>query len=155
MASDYIPSPLSFVADNVRWYEATGGEVGGSLPDSDRPIIVLTTRGARTGALRKSPVMRVHHGGAWILVGSMGGQPKDPQWCWNLRAHPNDATIQDRTLVTTVATVELPDADRASWWEIAVATYPDYADYQCRTSRRIPLFVATPIAISDAPGAST
>lgn len=142
---EYLPSPLGFVADNVELYESSGGTMGASLPGSLRPVLVLTTVGARTGALRKSALMRVEHEGEWLLVGSMGGQPKDPQWCWNLRAHPK-ATVQDGPEPVPVRTVELSGAERAIWWERAVAAYPDYADYQARTDRQIPLFLATPVS---------
>lgn len=145
----YAPSPLDFVADNVELYESSGGTMGASLPGSLLPVLILTTTGARTGALRKSPLMRVEHEGRWLLVGSMGGQPTDPQWCWNLRAHP-DAVVQDGPTPVPVRTRELAGKEREEWWARAVAAYPDYADYQRRTERLIPVFLATPMDAGEA-----
>ena len=151
MSRRYEPSPLEFVADNVELYESTGGRMGNSLPGSGEEIVVLTTIGARSGAIRKTPVMRVVADGRWLLVGSMGGQPTDPHWCRNLRARPDEVWVQDGPEPQPVSVKELSGAERDRWWTIAVQAFPDYADYRRRTDRVIPLFLATPCARHETP----
>jgi deazaflavin-dependent oxidoreductase (nitroreductase family) len=138
---EYEPSPMAWVRNQVERYERTGGREANTLLDTGLPIIVLTTRGNRTGKVRKTPVMRVEHEGEYALVASLGGAPKHPVWYHNLKAEPR-ATIQDGPEPFDVEVRELTGEERSLWWERAVAAYPPYADYQARTRRVIPVFVA-------------
>jgi deazaflavin-dependent oxidoreductase (nitroreductase family) len=144
MTGDYEPSPSEWVREQVELYERTGGKEGATLLDTGLPIVIVTTRGRRSGKLRKMALMRVEHGGEYCLVGSMGGAPTDPQWVANLRAHPDEVTVQDGPEPVRMRVREIDGDERQTWWDRAVAAYPDYAEYQTRTERRIPLFVATP-----------
>jgi deazaflavin-dependent oxidoreductase (nitroreductase family) len=144
MTSDYAPSPREWVRDQVEEYEASGGTKANTLRDTGLPIIVVTTTGARTGAIRKTPLMRVEHDGEYALVASMGGAPKNPVWYFNLLAHPDAVFIQDGAEPVAVSIREVQGAEKKMWWERAVAAYPPYAEYQAKTEREIPVFVATP-----------
>jgi F420H(2)-dependent quinone reductase len=142
--AEYIPSPREWVRDQVELYERSGGTDGTTLRDTGLPVIIVTHTGNKTGAIRKTPLMRVKDGVNYVLVGSMGGAPTHPVWVYNLRANPA-VEIRDHTAVQAMRVREVEDeAERARLWELAVATYPPYADYQTRTTRRIPLFVAEP-----------
>ena len=145
-APDYEPSPWEFVADQVAAYERSGGTEANTFPGTDYPIIVLTTVGARTGKTRKTPLMRVEHDGDYALVASLGGAPKHPVWYWNLTANPDPVALQDGPTPFVVEVRLLDGDERATWWDRAVAAYPDYADYQLKTDRVIPVFLATPRA---------
>jgi deazaflavin-dependent oxidoreductase (nitroreductase family) len=144
--NEYEPSPWEFVRDQVAAYERSGGTEANTLPGTERPIIVLTTVGARTGKIRKTPLMRVEHGGAYALVASQGGAPNHPLWYWNLTGDPHQVTMQDGATPFDIDVRLLDGEERATWWERAVAAYPDYADYQASTDRVIPVFLATPRA---------
>ena len=140
----YIPSPRDWVREQVELYESSGGTKGTTLRDTGLPVIVFTHTGNKTGAIRKTPLMRVKDGASYVLVGSQGGAPKDPQWVHNLRANPA-IELRDRTVVQPMRAREVTDdAERARLWDLAVAAYPPYADYQTRTTRKIPVFVAEP-----------
>jgi deazaflavin-dependent oxidoreductase (nitroreductase family) len=128
----------------VEAYEASGGERANTLRDTGLPIIVVTTRGNKSGKLRKTPLMRVEHGGEYALIGSVGGAPKNPVWVHNLRADPAAVTIQDGPQPFDVNVREVEGAERETWWNRAVVAFPNYAQYQERTERLIPVFVATP-----------
>ncbi len=128
--------------EQVEAYEASGGTRANTLLDTGLPIIVVTTRGHRTGHLRKFALMRVEHEGEYALVGSMGGAPKDPSWVANLRADPAAVMIQDGPAPWDAEVREVEGDERDAWWERAVDAYPSYADYQVKTERRIPVFVA-------------
>jgi deazaflavin-dependent oxidoreductase (nitroreductase family) len=130
------------VRDQVETYERTRGREANTLLDTGLPIIILTTRGRKSGKIRKSPLMRVEHGGEYALVGSVGGAPKHPDWYRNLKANPSDVTIQDGAEPFPVTVRELDGDERSVWWDRAVAAYPPYAEYQTRTQRVIPLFLA-------------
>jgi deazaflavin-dependent oxidoreductase (nitroreductase family) len=144
MADDeYVPSPAGWVRDQVETYERTGGREANTLGDTGLPIVVVTTRGAKTGKVRKTPLMRVEHDGEYALVASMGGAPKHPVWYHNLVAHPDDVRVQDGPEPFAVTVREVTGDERATWWERAVAAYPPYAEYQTKTDRTIPVFVAT------------
>jgi deazaflavin-dependent oxidoreductase (nitroreductase family) len=136
--TEYEPSPWDFVADTVDQYEETGGKEGGTL--EGKPVVILTTRGRRTGQLRKTPLKRVEHDGDYAVVGSMGGAPKDPVWVHNLRADPN-VTFQDGAEVSQRRSREVTGDEKREWWAHAVAAWPSYDDYQKRTDRQIPVFV--------------
>ncbi len=140
-ASDYEASPWEWVRNQVETYERTGGQEANTLLDTGLPIIVLTTRGNRTGKIRKTPLMRVEHDGEYALVASMGGAPKHPVWYYNLRSDPN-VRIQDGPEPFDATVHEATGEERETWWRRAVAAYPPYAEYQQRTERVIPLFVA-------------
>ena len=142
-ADDYEPSPWEWVRNQVEEYEASGGQRANTLLDTGMPIIIVTTRGNKSGKLRKTPLMRVEHDGAYALVASMGGAPTHPVWYHNLKADPESVTIQDGPEPFHAAVRELSGDERAKWWERAVAAYPPYAEYQTKTTRQIPVFVAS------------
>ena len=144
LEGDYEPSPYGWVREQVAEYEASGGQRANTLRDTGLPIIIVTTRGKRTGKLRKTPLMRVEHAGEYALVASQGGLPRHPVWYHNLKADPEAVTIQDGAEPFDVRVRELTGDERAEWWGRAVAAYPPYAEYQERTERQIPVFVATP-----------
>ena len=144
--SEYIPSTSGWVAEQVELYESSGGTEGTTLRDTGMPVIIVTNRGRKTGAIRKTPLMRVVDGNRYILVASQGGAPQHPYWYHNLKADPN-VEIRDKTDVFPMRVREVEDADeRAKLWAIAVDTFPNYQVYQDNTQRTIPLFVAEPIA---------
>ena len=138
---EYQPSPMAWVREQVEAYERTGGREGNTLRETGLPVIILTTRGNKSGKIRKTPLMRVEHDGAYALVASMGGAPKHPVWYYNLKSDPA-VTIQDGPEPFDVDVRELAGDERAEWWTRAVAAFPPYAEYQQRTERVIPVFVA-------------
>lgn len=138
---EYEPSPEQWVRDQVERYERTGGREANTLRDTGLPIVVFTTRGARSGKVRKNPLMRVEHDGAYAMVASQGGAPEHPAWYHNLKAHPDQVTVQDGPEPWDGVAREVTGAERAEWWDRAVAAYPAYADYQRKTEREIPVFV--------------
>ena len=140
---EYEPSPSEWVRNQVEQIESSVGAEGTTL--RDMAVVIVTSRGARTGKVRKNPVMRVEHEGRYAAVASMGGAPKNPVWYYNLVADPH-VEVQDGPVKQDMVARELSGAERAEWWERAVAAYPDYADYQTRTERLIPVFVLEPIA---------
>ena len=137
---EYVPSPAAWVRDQVEEYEGSGGRQGTTLRDTGLPVVIVTNRGAKTGAVRKTPLMRVEHDGSYLAVGSKGGAPKNPVWVYNLRKNP-DIVLQDGADKWEMTARELTGAERARWWERAVAAVPPYAEYQRRTQRVIPVFV--------------
>ncbi len=140
---EYAPSAWGWVREQVETYERTGGREANTLRDTGLPIIVLTTRGNKTGNVRKTPLMRVEHEGEYALVASMGGAPKHPVWYHNLKSDPTTVTVQDGPEPFEADVRELSGGDeRALWWERAVAAFPPYAEYQQKTQRVIPVFVA-------------
>ena len=142
--AEYIPSTRDWVRDQVELYEGSGGAEGITLRDTGLPVVIVTNQGNRTGAVRKTPLMRVKDGNNFVLVGSQGGAPKNPVWVYNLRADGN-VEIRDEAAVYTMRVREVEDAaERARLWGLAVAAYPPYEEYQTRTTRRIPVFVAEP-----------
>ena len=142
MAAEYIPSPRQWVRDQVELYERSGGTEGTTLRDTGLPVIIVTHKGNKTGAVRKTPLMKVKDGAKYVLVGSVGGAPADPVWVHNLRANPT-VEIRDLTEVTPMKVREVHDqGERARLWKLAVAAFPPYEDYQAKTARRIPVFVA-------------
>jgi F420H(2)-dependent quinone reductase len=142
---EYVPSTLEWVRNQVEQYERSGGTEANTLRDTGLPIIVVTMRGALTGAVRKIALMRVEHDGEYAIVASRGGAPANPNWYANLVAHPDDVTIQDGPEPFAVRVREVDGDERATWWERAVAAFPNYAEYQANTERRIPVLVATPL----------
>lgn len=142
LQGDYEPSPTKWVRDQVETYESSNGQKGTTLLDTGMPVIILTTRGNKSGKLRKTPLMRVEHDGEYALVASLGGAPKHPVWYHNLTADPEAATVQDGPELLDVSVREVSGDERAAWWDRAVAAYPPYADYQAKTDRVIPVLVA-------------
>lgn len=138
---EYVPSPSEWVRKQVELYESSGGTEGAEL--RGLPVILVTHRGRKSGAVRKTPLMRVADGERYVLVGSMGGAPKDPVWVHNLRADA-DVEIRDRERVQAMRVREVTGEEKARLWELAVAAFPPYAEYQEKTERSIPVFVAEP-----------
>jgi F420H(2)-dependent quinone reductase len=139
----YEPSPRAWVRDQVEEYESSGGTRGLTLRDTGLPVVIVTNRGARSGKLRKTPVMRVEHDGRYAAVASQGGAPTHPFWYYNLRANPR-VELQDGPHKQNMVAREISGDERAQWWERAVAAYPPYAEYQQKTTRQIPVFVLEP-----------
>ena len=142
---EYGPSPRGWVRDQVELFERSGGTEGTTLTDTGLPVVVVTNVGAKTGKIRKTPLMRVEHDGRYAAVASQGGSPRHPVWYWNLRAHPR-VELQDGPVKTLMTARELAGAERAQWWDRAVAAYPPYAEYQQKTDRQIPVFILEPAA---------
>jgi deazaflavin-dependent oxidoreductase (nitroreductase family) len=143
--SEYIPSPRQWVADQVELYEGSGGTAGLTLRDTGLPVIIVTHRGRKTGAIRKTPLMRVVDGKNYILVASKGGAPEHPLWYHNLKADPN-VEIRDKTEIYAMRVRQVVDpGERERLWKIAVKAYPPYQEYQDKTDRLIPVFVAEPV----------
>jgi deazaflavin-dependent oxidoreductase (nitroreductase family) len=140
---EYVPSPAEWVRNQVDEYERSGGTSGTTLLDTGLPVVVVTNKGAKTGAVRKTPLMRVEHEGSYAAVGSKGGAPQHPVWVYNLRANP-DVVVQDGPKSWAMTAREITGEERDIWWERAVAAYPPYADYQKKTDRLIPVFVLEP-----------
>jgi F420H(2)-dependent quinone reductase len=142
--SEYVASPYNWVREQVELYEGSGGTEGTTLRDTGLPVIIVTHTGNQSGATRKTPLMRVKDGANYVLVGSQGGRPTNPVWVYNLRANAS-VEIRDLTEVTPMRTREVTDAaERARLWELCVAAFPPYKDYQTKTDRQIPVFVAEP-----------
>ncbi len=139
----YAPSAAAWVRDQVEAYERSGGAEANTLRETGLPIVVVTMRGNKTGNVRKIALMRVEHNGEYALIGSKGGAPKNPVWVYNLRANPEEVTVQDGAEPFPVTVREITGDERQQWWERAVKAYPPYAEYQTRTSRQIPVFVAS------------
>ena len=140
---EYAPSPAQWVRDQVETYERTGGQQANTLLDTGLPVVIVTMRGNKSGKVRKIPLMRVAHDGDYALVASKGGAPEHPVWYYNLKAQPDEVTIQDGPEPFEAEVREVSGAERAAWWERAVAAYPPYAEYQTKTNREIPVFVAS------------
>ena len=140
LTGTYVPSTSEWVRRNVEEYEASDGQEGGTLPGTDYPVVVITSVGARSGHLRKNPVMRVEHDGAYLAVASNGAAAEDPAWADNFRHHP-EVELQDRAEKHTYLARELSGPEREEWWDRAVATWPTYASYRERTERLIPIFL--------------
>ncbi|MET8449575.1 nitroreductase family deazaflavin-dependent oxidoreductase [Streptomyces sp. NPDC005209] len=143
LEGEYEPSPTQWVREQVELYESSGGTKGTTLMDTGMPVILLTTLGARSGKIRKTPLMRVEHDGRYAAVASLGGAPKHPVWYFNVRSHPR-VELQDGTVKREMTAREVTGEEKAQWWERAVAAFPPYADYQKKTSREIPVFVLEP-----------
>ena len=140
---EYVPSPAAWVRDQVEEYERSGGTTGTTLRETGLPVVIVTNRGAKTDAVRKTPLMRVEHEGSYAAVGSKGGAPQNPVWVYNLRKNPQ-VVLQDGGRTREMTAREVTGEERAAWWERAVAAYPPYADYQRKTDRLIPVFVLEP-----------
>ena len=142
LTGDYEPSPSEWARDQAELYERSGGREG--TLNQGRPVIVLTTLGAKTKKLRKTPLQRVEHDGEYAVVASLGGAPKPPKWYYNVLANP-EVELQDGSVKKDYRAREVTGEERAVWWDRAVESWPDYADYQTKTEREIQVFVLTPI----------
>ena len=139
---EYIPSPTEWVRNQVELYESSGGTEGTSL--NGLAVIIVTNKGRKTGAIRKTPLMRVADGDNYVLVASRGGAPTHPVWYYNLKADPN-VDIRDGVDVHSMKVREVEDsAERQRLWDIAVDAFPPYQEYQDKTDRSIPVFIAEP-----------
>jgi deazaflavin-dependent oxidoreductase (nitroreductase family) len=138
---EYEPSPSDRARDQVEEYESSGGTRGTTL--MGKPVVVLTTKGAKSGKIRKTPLMRVEDGGEYAVVASLGGAPKHPVWYYNVKSNP-EVELQDGPEKQDMVAREVTGDEKARWWEIAVAAFPDYANYQKKTEREIPVFVLSP-----------
>ena len=142
LEGEYEPSPQAWVREQVERYEATGGREANTLRDTGLPVVIFTTRGAKSGKLRKFALMRVEHNGAYAMVASQGGAPAHPSWYHNLKAYPDQLMVQDGPEPFDAVARELEGEERREWWDRAVKAYPPYAEYQERTERLIPVFLA-------------
>lgn len=143
--AEYIPPTLDWVREQVEEYEGSGGTKGTTLRDTGLPCIIVTHTGNKTGGIRKIPLMRVKVDDSYVLVGSMGGRPKNPVWVYNLRANP-DVEIRDETNVFKMRAREIEDeAERERLWQASAEAFPPYIEYQAKTSRKIPVFLAEPV----------
>jgi deazaflavin-dependent oxidoreductase (nitroreductase family) len=143
LQGEYEPSPTQWVREQVELYESSGGTKGTKLMDTGLPVIILTTLGAKSGKIRKTPLMRVEHDGSYAAVASLGGAPKHPVWYHNVKSDPR-VELQDGPERREFTAREIIGDEKAQWWERAVAAYPPYADYQKKTDREIPVFVLEP-----------
>ncbi len=143
LKGEYVPSPSKHARDQVALYENSGGTEGTTM--GGRPVVILTTVGARSGKLRKTPLMRVEHGGRYAVVASLGGAPRHPVWYHNVVAHPR-VELQDGPRRQEMRAREVTGQEKAEWWQRAVATWPDYDNYQRKTDREIPVFVLEPVS---------
>jgi deazaflavin-dependent oxidoreductase (nitroreductase family) len=139
---EYEPSPAKYVRDQVETYERTEGAEGNTM--MGKPVVILTTQGAKSGRIRKTPLMRVEHGGKYAVVASRGGAPEHPLWYHNVSANPQ-VELQDGPVKREYRAHEATGEEKALWWERAVEAWPDYAEYQKKTDRKIPLFVLEPV----------
>jgi F420H(2)-dependent quinone reductase len=146
LQGDYEPSTWDWVRDQVAEYEASGGQRANTLMDTGLPVILVATRGAQSGKVRKFALMRVEHDGEYALVASKGGMPDNPGWYHNIVANPGEVTIQDGPEPFRVQVREVSGKEKKAWWERAVEAYPPYAEYQQNTTRQIPVFVAAPVS---------
>ncbi|MBV8930092.1 MAG: nitroreductase family deazaflavin-dependent oxidoreductase [Mycobacteriaceae bacterium] len=143
LSGDYAPSTSDWAREQAEKYMESGGTDGTEL--QGKPVILLTTVGAKTGKLRKTPLMRVEHNGEYAVVASLGGAPKHPVWYYNITANPR-VELQDGTSTREYQAREVFGDEKAQWWERAVQAWPDYANYQTKTDRQIPVFVLTPVS---------
>ena len=142
LTGEYEPSTSDWARENAEKYMESGGTEGTEM--QGKPVILLTTIGAKSGKIRKTPLMRVEHDGEYAIVASLGGAPKNPVWYYNVKANPR-VELQDGTVTKDYEAREVFGDEKATWWERAVEAWPDYADYQKKTDRQIPVFVLTPI----------
>ncbi|QKW53677.1 nitroreductase family deazaflavin-dependent oxidoreductase [Streptomyces buecherae] len=143
LEGEYAPHPVRWVREQVELYESSGGTRGATLWDTGLPVVILTTRGARSGKIRKIPLMRVEHEGRYAAVASNGGSPRHPLWYANVAFHPH-VELQDGAERQDMTAREVTGEEKVAWWERAVAAYPPYAEYQEKTDRVIPVFVLEP-----------
>jgi len=145
LMAEYIPPALDWVREQVELYEGSGGTEGTTLRETGLPCIIVTHTGNKSGSIRKIPLMRVKVDSGYVLIGSYGGRPDNPVWVYNLRANP-DVEIRDKTEVTKMHVREVTDdPERGQLWEVGAKAFPPYNEYQTKTSRKIPVFIAEPV----------
>jgi deazaflavin-dependent oxidoreductase (nitroreductase family) len=144
LTGEYVPSTADWVREQVEQFEASNGAEANTLRDTGYPIVVITSVGAKSALIRKSPVMRVERAGKYVAIGSVGGGPKDPAWVRNFVAHP-EVELQDGPVRKRYRARLLSGEERSDWWDYSVATWPTYATYKERTSREIPVFLLEPV----------
>ncbi|WP_370423782.1 nitroreductase family deazaflavin-dependent oxidoreductase [Streptomyces sp. QH1-20] len=144
LEGEYEPSPAQWVREQVELYESSGGTRGTTLWDTGLPVVIVTMRGAKSGRIRKIPLMRVEHEGRYAAVASKGGFPRHPVWYFNVKSDPH-VELQDGAVRHDMTAREVTGSEKAEWWERAVAAYPPYAEYQEKTDRVIPVFVLEPV----------
>ena len=144
LVGEYVPSKAGWVREQVEGFEASNGQEANTLRDSGDPIVVITSVGAKSGALRKNPVMRVERDGKYVAIASKGGAPDQPEWYYNFLAHP-EVDLQDGPVRKTYRARLLEGDERTDWWQHAVGTWPTYASYQVKTERQIPVFLLEPM----------
>jgi deazaflavin-dependent oxidoreductase (nitroreductase family) len=144
VTAPYAPSPAKWVRDQVEAIESSGGTEGTTLRETGLPVVVLTMTGVKSGLVRKVPLMKVEHEGVYAAVASLGGAPKHPVWYYNLLANPS-VELQDGTTILTLVAREIEGEEKALWWERSVAAFPNYAEYQQKTDRQIPVFLLEPV----------
>lgn len=142
LTGEYEPSTRKQTREQVERYEATGGREANTLAGTNRPVVLFTTRGRKSGKIRKIALMRVEHDGKYAMVASQGGAPKHPEWYLNLKADPQALMVQDGVELIDATARELEGEEREIWWQRAVEAYPRYAEYQKRTERQIPVLLA-------------
>ena len=142
LSGEYAPSPVDWSREQAEKYMESGGSEG--TAQQGKPVNLLTTVGAKTGKLRKTPLMRVEHEGQYAIVASLGGAPKHPVWYYNVKKNPR-VEVQDGPVTGDYEAREVFGDEKATWWERAVDAWPDYAKYQTKTERQIPVFVLTPV----------
>lgn len=144
LEGEYVPSKAQWVRDQVAQYEATDGREANTLPGTDYPIVVITSVGAKSGNLRKNPVMRVERDGIYVAIASKGGADEHPEWYHNFTAHP-EVDLQDGAVKKTYRAEVVHGDERADLWDLSVRTWGTYAEYQQKTDREIPVFKLTPV----------
>ena len=142
LSGDYEPSTADWVREHVEKIEESGGR---AAEMQGKPVILLTTIGAKSGKIRKTPLMRVEHNGEYAVVASLGGAPKNPVWYYNIKKNPR-VELQDGATPRDYDAREVFGDEKATWWERAIEAWPDYAEYQTKTDRQIPVFVLTPVS---------
>ena len=144
LSGEYIPSTSEWVRNQIEQYESSGGKEGNTLLDTGIPVIIVTMRGAKSGAVRKIALMRVEHNGAYALVASKGGAPENPGWYYNLLAHPTEVLVQDGPEPFTVKVREINGDEYNEWWQRSAEVFPQYTSYKEKTDRTIPILLAEP-----------
>lgn len=144
LQGEYVPSKADWVREQVEKFEATDGREANTLRDTGYPIVVITSVGAKSGYLRKNPVMRVERDGKYVAIASKGGAPDQPEWYFNFLANP-EVDLQDGAVKKTYKARVLEGDERTEWWQYAVDTWGTYAEYQKKTDREIPVFLLEPV----------
>lgn len=145
LSGTYVPSTLAWVRDQIDLYERSNGTEGNTLLETGIPVIIVAMRGAKSGSVRKIALMRVEHEGSYALVASKGGAPDNPDWYYNLLAHPDEVLVQDGPEPFRVTVRHVEGAERTEWWTRSVAVFPTYNEYQSKTERQIPVLIAEPV----------
>ncbi|KQT92329.1 nitroreductase [Marmoricola sp. Leaf446] len=144
ITGEYVPSKAQWVREQVEQFEASNGQEANTLPGTDYPIVVITNVGAKSGYVRKTPLMRVERDGVYVAIASKGGAPEHPEWYFNFLAHP-EVELQDGSEKKTYRAELVEGEEREDLWRLSVDTWSTYASYQEKTDRQIPVFKLTPV----------